>query len=76
MLRSFDPFKIQCGTHQNYGDDKCDPLLRELPADTMPKVTFGPVGQPGVDYGLPFYWNLAREQPFTACWQELSCQAL
>lgn len=61
-MRSFDPRNIECGTTiQRYGDDKCQSLMRAIPADVAPTIKWGPSGQPKPDKVLPYAYELPCE---------------
>ncbi|KAL8668590.1 MAG: hypothetical protein Q9168_006789 [Polycauliona sp. 1 TL-2023] len=66
IIRPYDPANVQCGPRgQVYDDTKCDALLNEVPAETIPERTWGPRNKPGVDIGIPYAWRLGP--PHDSC---------
>ena len=61
IVKSFDPKNIECGSvEQSYTrGDSCDHLLQAIPTDKAP-AKWGPPRQAGVEWGLPYAWELNR----------------
>ncbi|KAL8664201.1 MAG: hypothetical protein Q9202_003279 [Teloschistes flavicans] len=55
ILRSYNPSQVQCSRQadQRFGFDECHVLLDHIPADVAPLKTWGRLGDPDVDVGLP-----------------------
>ncbi|KAL9576214.1 MAG: hypothetical protein Q9212_007287 [Teloschistes hypoglaucus] len=69
ILRSYNPSQVQCSRQadQHYGFDECHVLLDHVPAAVAPLKTWGRLGDPGVDVGLPTMEAAAAPQNCRFC---------
>ena len=56
------PRNLECAEKSGYEfQDGCNELLRIVPADMAPLITFGPPRRPGTQISLPVFWSSRGE---------------